>query len=66
MNINSRIRRAILRWIAVHGQTDTRQLIRNMAISFGTTKQRISGNISYLVRNYAVNINRNFPHSTIY
>ena len=44
--MNYRIRRAIERYIQVHGQQDTRDVIALFAKRFNTTKQRISGNIS--------------------
>ncbi len=50
--MNRRIRIAILAYIASNGATDTRKVISIMAKRFNTTKQRISGNISWLVRNF--------------
>ena len=48
--MNRRIRIAILAYIASNGATDTRKVISIMAKRFNTTKQRISGNISWLAR----------------
>lgn len=48
--MNARIRAAILAYIAKNGATNTRTVISIMAHRFNTTKQRISGNISWLVR----------------
>ena len=64
--LNNIIRNSILALIAVNGKTSTRFIIRLMASLFGTTRQRISGNISYLVTSGKVQISRNYPHSVIY
>lgn len=48
--MNRRIRAAILAYIASNGATDTRKVISIMSKRFNTTRQRISGNISWLVR----------------
>ena len=44
--LNYNIRRAIENYIHANGRQDTRQVIATFAHRFGTTKQRISGNIS--------------------
>ena len=48
--MNRRIRAAILAYIASNGATDTRKVISIMSKRFNITRQRISGNISWLVR----------------
>ena len=47
--INSRIRADIVAFVLANGNTDTRVLIKILAQRFNTTKQRISGNISFIV-----------------
>ena len=64
--MNARIRAAILAYIAKNGATNTRTLNSIMAQRFHTTKQRISGNVSYLVTSATVSIVRNRPNSYIY
>lgn len=65
--MNRTIRTAILDYIAVNGPTDSRILISLLAKQFGTTKQRISGNISHMVcQSGTVSIIRNKPHSMLY
>ena len=64
--MNRRIRIAILAYIASNGATDTRKVISIMAHRFNTTKQRISGNVSYLVTSGTVYIVPNRPNSYIY
>lgn len=65
MNIN--IRSAIQQYIATNGPTDSRVVIAMFANQFNTTKQRISGNISFMVcKAKTVSIIRNKPHSVLY
>ena len=64
--MNIRIRKVILKYVAMYRIVDTRWLTKNLSLYFKTTKQRIAGNISYLVTSGRVQINRNYPHSTIY
>ena len=54
--MNRRIRIAILAYIASNGKTDTRKLISIMAKRFNTTRQRISGNISWLVKTSSLTV----------
>lgn len=63
--MNIRIRAMILAIVST-GKTDTRVLIKQLAQQFSTSKQRISGNISFLVTTGAVQIKRQKPHSYIY
>ena len=61
------IRSAMQQHIAMNGPTDSRVLISIMARRFKTTKQRISGNISYMVcKAGTLSIIRNKPHSILY
>lgn len=48
--MNARIRTAILAYIAKNGATNTRTVISIMSKRFNTTRQRVCGNISWLVR----------------
>lgn len=47
--MNEIIRDSILDYIDANGVTDTRTMVETMARWFETSKQRIAGNISYLV-----------------
>ena len=65
--MNVTIRTAIQNYISVNGQTESRLIIDIMAKRFTTTKQRISGNISYMVcKAGTLSIIRNRPHSIVY
>lgn len=65
--MNNAIRAAIQNYILANGPTDSRVLISLLAKQFSTTKQRISGNISYMVcRVSTISIIRNKPHSVLY
>jgi len=65
--MNIRIRNAMQQYIVMNGPTDSRVLISIMARQFGTTKQRISGNISFMVcKVRTLSIIRNKPHSILY
>ncbi len=65
--MNTIIRSAMQQHIAINGPTDSRVLISIMARRFKTTKQRISGNISYMVcKAGTLSIIRNKPHSILY
>ena len=64
--MNRRIRAAFLADILKNGASNTRRLNRVYSKLFHTTKQRISGNVSYLVTSGTVSIVRNRPNSYIY
>lgn len=64
--MNGRIRAAILADIHKNGARNTRKLNDTYSKLFNTTKQRISGNISFLVTSGTVSIVRNRPNSCIY
>lgn len=65
--MNRKIRTAVQNYIAVNGPTDSRVLITLFANSFSTSKQRVSGNISYMVcKAGTLSIVRNRPHSILY
>lgn len=65
--MNKRIRMAIENYVKTNGAIDSRVLIAMFAKQFSTTKQRISGNISYMVCNEStLSIIRNRPHSILY
>ena len=64
--MNRRIRAAILADIQKNGARNTRRLSAIYSRLFKTTKQRISGNISYLVTSGTVSIVRNRPNSYIF
>lgn len=68
MNIlNRNIRMYITNYIATNGPTDSRVIISLAAKQFNTTKQRISGNISFMVcKADSLSIIRNRPHSIVY
>lgn len=66
-SINSRIRQTILLYISAYGHTNTRNVISIMAAQFSTSRQRISGNISYMVNKLKnLNVISNKPNSIIY
>lgn len=56
MNMNSIIRRAVLSDLALHDPADSRKLIGIMSRRFRVTRQKISGNISWLVLTDAVGL----------
>ncbi len=64
--MNRRIRAAILTDIRKNGASNTRRLNSVYSKLFRTSKQRISGNISYLVTSGTVSIVRNRPNSYIF
>lgn len=65
--MNVTIRTAIQNYISVNGPIESRLIIDIMAKRFTTTKQRISGNISYMVcKAGTLSIIRNRPHSIVY
>lgn len=69
MNIkifNRNIRSFLKKYITIHGKTNTRVLIDLAAKHFNTSKQRIAGNISALVRYFGYTIVPNPPTSFIY
>lgn len=58
--MNIQIRQAIQSYISTNGPSDSRIVINQLAQQFNTTKQRISGNISYMVcRAGTLQIHRN-------
>ena len=65
--MNHQIRQAISQYISLHGATESRALIRLFAQQFRTSKQRISGNLSYMIcKAGTLSIIRNRPHSIVY
>jgi hypothetical protein len=65
--MNMSIRAAIQQYISANGPTDSRVVISKFASQFKTTKQCISGNISFVVcKAGTVSIIRNKPHSVLY
>ena len=65
--MNLKIRNAIQHYLATNGPTDSRVIIAIFANQFKTPKQRISGNISFMVcQAGTVSIVRNRPHSILY
>lgn len=65
--MNKRIRTSIENYVKANGAIDSRLLIAMFAKQFSTTKQRISGNISYMVcKEGTLSIIRKKPQSTIY
>lgn len=54
--MNARIRRSILSFLTKYGSIDSRELIGIMAQRFQTSRQRISGNISWMVMSGAVGL----------
>ncbi len=65
--MNIIIRTAIQQFIATNGPTDSRVVISRFANQFKTTKQRISGNISYMIcKAGTISIIRNKPCSILY
>lgn len=66
-NPNFRIRRTIRHLVRANGPMDTRRVIGLLARSYQTTRQCISGNISYMVcRAGILSIHRAYPNSVIY
>ena len=64
--LNRNIRTDISNIISLHGNANTRLLISTLSAKHNTTKQRISGNISVMVRYFGYNIASNPPHSVIF
>lgn len=54
--MNARIRRSIQAYLTRYGPVDSRRLIGVMAQRFWTSRQRISGNISWMVMSGAVGL----------
>lgn len=64
---NIAIRRTIRKYIKRFGQQDTRFIINIFANAIGTSKQRISGNISCMkCIDETIDIIPNKPHSIMY
>lgn len=65
--MNGRIRAAIQNFIKTNGPTDSRAVIEIFANQFSTTKQRISGNVSFMVcKAGTISIIKNNPKSILY
>ena len=64
--LNFNIRSEISSYISLHGRANTRFLIATLSKKYHTTKQRVSGNLSAMVRYFGYNIASNPPHSVIY
>lgn len=64
---NKQIRRVIKNYIRRYGMQDTRVVIEKFSKLFQTSKQRISGNLSYMkCVDGTINIITNRPHSKMY
>lgn len=64
--MNRKIRTAAQNYIALNGPTDSRVLITLLANRFSTSKQRVSGNISYMVcKAGTLSIVRNRSHGIL-
>jgi len=64
--LNFNIRSDISNYISLYGKANTRFLIATLSQQYNTTKQRVSGNLSAMVRYFGYNIASNPPHSVIY
>ena len=64
--LNQNIRTDISNCISLHGNTNTRFLIATLSQKYSTTKQRVSGNLSAMVKYYGYTIASNPPHSVIF
>ncbi len=65
--MNGMIRNSIVQYIQANGPTDSRKLISYMAKQYAVPKQKISGNLSFMIcKAGTININRNKPHSFVY
>lgn len=66
-NRNTQIRAAIINYVTANGPTNSRALIKLMAARFHTTKQRICGNLSFMIcRQGSLNLVSNRPNSYVY
>ncbi len=64
INMNYNIRRTIEDYLKLNGSQNTRIVIGIFAQKFNTTKQRISGNISYMkCHEHSIYILSNKPNS---
>jgi len=64
---NSTIRRVMKKYVKKYGPQDTRVIINKFSKIFHTTKQRISGNISFMsCIQGSITIIKNKPHSIMY
>lgn len=65
--MNYKIRQTIESYLKINGRQDTRTVITLFAQHFNTTKQRISGNISYMkCHEQSIDIISNKPNSIMY
>lgn len=65
--MNRRIRASITQYVNTNGPTDSRQLIALMAQRFSVPKQKISGNLSYMIcKAGTLSLISNRPHSIVY
>ena len=65
--MNSRIRLFITQYINVNGATDSRKLIKLTAKRFSVPKQKICGNLSYMIcKSGTLCVIRNRPYSVLY
>lgn len=65
--MNIRIRNFLSNYVAVNGPTDSSVLIALSANRFSTSRQRICGNISFMIcKAGTLSIIRNKPHSIVY
>ena len=64
--LNMSIRSDICEHIAVFGETESRTIIDIYSAKYQTSRQRISGNLTTLLKIGALSINRNYPHSTLF
>lgn len=65
--MNYKIRRSIENYIKMKGAQETRHVIALFAKQFKTTKQRISGNLSYMAcHEQCIHIFSDRPHSVVY
>ncbi len=65
--MNRRSRSSISAFVNTNGKTDTRELILIMAKRFRVPKQKICGNLSFMIcKAGTLNLVSNKPHSYVY
>lgn len=64
--LNTIIRQEIENLIAMNGTMDSRVIILLMSKKHNTAKQRIAGNISFMLRKKSQSVFRNKPYSLLY
>ena len=65
--MNRRIRASISQYVKLNGAVDTRVLIALMAKRFNVPKQKISGNLSYMIcKAGTLGLISNRPHSIVF